>query len=81
MNTPPDYDNIRRLWTVKSIVDEAVIKCQSVCQDNSTVSKTFVLDLMHILADASTKASNMRWTDDDGMNFGTAVYVQAIKNL
>ena len=81
MNTKPDYDNIRRLWAIKNIVDEAVIKCQTVCRDNPTVPKTFVLDLMHLLADASTKASNMRWTDDDGMNSGTAFYIQAIKNL
>jgi hypothetical protein len=81
MNPQTDHDNIRRLWTVKDIVDEAVIKCQAVCQDNPTVSKTFVLDLMHLLADASSKASNMRWTDDDGMSFGTAFYIQAIKNL
>ena len=79
--TPEKFDNIERLWAVKVIVEAANNKCQELCADTASVPAQSVLDIMHLVADATAKASHMRWTNADGLYHAVEIYVQAIKNI
>ena len=76
-----NFDNIERLWAIKSIVEEAAKKCHELCHDRDTVSSQTVMDLMTIVLDSTTKATHMQWTDSAGLTYGTEIYIQSIKNL
>lgn len=74
-------DIIHRLWAISDLAKIAVEQCQIICQRNNAGSDNAVLEVMSILKDATEKLSHMRWTDPTGINHGTRIYTQAIKNL
>lgn len=76
-----NFDNIERLWSIKTIVEEAAKKCHELCHDRDTVSSQAVMDLMTILLDSTTKATDIQWTDANGLHNGVKIYLQSIKNL
>lgn len=75
------FDNMHKVWTLKNIIAEATIKSQELSKKNDAESRQSMLELMTIVADATEKISNMRWTDSAGLINGTIIYLQAIKNL
>ena len=76
-----NFDNIERLWAIKTIVEEAAGKCYELCYNHDTVSSQTIMDLMTIILDSTTKASDIEWTDSTGLHHGVNIYVQSIKNL
>lgn len=76
-----NFDNIERLWAVKVIVEAANNKYQELCADTACVPSQSVLDIMQLVADATAKASHLRWTNADGLYHAVEIYVQAIKNI
>jgi hypothetical protein len=75
------FDNIQRVWALKSIVECAHIKYQKICKYNDCESTQSISELMNIVSDATNKISRMRWVDQDSLHHGVAIYVDAIDNL
>jgi len=76
-----NFDNMDRLWAVKSIINEAEKKCHELCRDHDMIPSQTVMDIMTILSDSANKATHIQWTDAAGWHYGIQVYAQSIKNL
>jgi hypothetical protein len=75
------FDNIQKLWALKSIVDVAVTKYHKICEGENQDSEKKVSELIKIVSDATNKLSHMRWTDNYGLYCGVRIYTTAINNL
>jgi hypothetical protein len=79
--TQENFDNMQRVWVIKTIVEEAAKKCHELCHDRDVVPSQTVMDLMTIVLDSTTKATHIQWTDSAGLKYGMDMYLQSIKNL
>lgn len=75
------FDNIQRLWALKTIIESATAKYQGICKNADSDSQKSISQLMNIVSDAANKISHMRWTDNDALYYGVMVYTNAINNL
>lgn len=75
------FDNIQRVWALKTIIESATAKSQEICKNADSNSQKSISQLMNIVSDATNKISHMRWTDNDALNYGIMVYTNAIDNL
>jgi hypothetical protein len=68
-------NNDYKRWALEAIIASAHKKSQVLSEEQS------LRELIEIIADATQKLSNIRWTDHQGMYYGTKIYLQAIENL
>jgi hypothetical protein len=72
------FDNIHKVWALKTIIDHATVKCQTLHKDQQYDS---IAELMNIVSDAANKISPIRWTDHDGLAHGVVIYIKSIDTL
>lgn len=74
-----NFQNLHKLWAVKSIVAAAHNKYTELCTNNASVSASEVLAVIQLVTDATEKILHMRWTNEAGLQHGLQIYEQLIK--
>lgn len=74
-----NFENLHKLWAVKTIVAAAHNKYTELCANTESVSASEVLAVIQLVADATEKILHMRWTNEAGLKDGLKIYEQLIK--
>ena len=74
-----NFENLHKLWAVKTLITAAHNRYTELCANNASVSGSEVLSVMQLVADATEKILHMRWTNADGLNHGLRIYEQLVK--